>query len=183
MGVTMENNTVSMLEQFIPQLDLVEKGRLLRTLKSAIENEYAHEGGDEKEDDGETHVCPHCGCMKSTRKGTSTGHQRYLCGGCARTFNDKTGKILSTTKLPLSTWLEYAECMIDRLTLRACAEKCGVGLKTSFFMRHRVCECMENYLSSFEVGVGCGAQIDEVFIRESFSGNHHHNEDFACPVA
>lgn len=47
----MSNDGINMLEQFIPQLDLIEKGRLCATLKSAIKNEYAYEGVDETEDE------------------------------------------------------------------------------------------------------------------------------------
>lgn len=172
-----------MLEQFIPQLDLIEKEYLLKMLKKAIESEYLQEDTEEVACEKQDLVCPHCGCMKISKKGTSTGQQRYLCAECGRNFTARIGKILATTKLPLSTWFDYAVCMINKLSLRACAERYNVGLKTSFFMRHLICECMEGYLSSFEVGTGCSVQIDEMFVRESFTGNHRHNEGFTCPVA
>lgn len=35
------------------------------------------------------------------------------------------------SKLPPETWMAYVGCFCDRLTLRECAERVGVSLKTS----------------------------------------------------
>jgi transposase-like protein len=71
--------------------------------------------------------------------------------------------------------------MIDRLTLRESAIRCNVCLKTSFFMRIRICECIKGYLDPFRVGSDCSAEIDEVYLRESFKGNHTKSTGFTMP--
>lgn len=42
------------------------------------------------------------------------------------------------SKLPVGTWMTYVEAFIDRLPLRDCMDKCGVCLRTAWFMRRRI---------------------------------------------
>ena len=176
----MGRRTPDDIESEIGRMSLVDRERLLVVIRDSIEHELSH---DDETDDEEIHACPRCGDTGIVRKGRSRGRQRYLCHGCGRTFDGRTGRILSTSKLPASMWLAYAQCMVDGLTLRDAAGECGVGLKTSLLVRHRVCECMERHLSAFEVDSGCSAEIDEKFVRENFKGNHTRNPGFPCPVA
>lgn len=142
----------------------------------------ADETSDDSED-FEARRCPRCGCAHVVRKGRDlAGRQRWLCRGCSRTFGGATGKVLGTTKLPAVTWAEYARCVVDGLTLRDAAERCGVSLKTSFFMRHRAIEVMEGMLSPFEAGPDCPVQADETLVPDSLSGNHARRLGFPCPV-
>ena len=86
-------------------------------------------------------ACPRCGCPRTVRRGRDAdGAQRRLCRGCGRSFRASTGRVLGTTKLPAATWARYAEAMLAGATLRDAAAACGVSLKTSFSMRHRLCE-------------------------------------------
>ena len=118
-------------------------------------------------------ACPHCGSPYRTKRGfDQRGNQRYLCKGCARTFTARSRRIFSTTKLPRETWMRFIQCHVDVLPLRESAERCGVCLKTAFFMRHRLLEAVRKTLPSFQVEAGCGAELDECFFRESFKGNH-----------
>ncbi len=77
----MDNSITSMIEQFIPQMDLVEKGYLLKTFQEAIGGEF--DGGVDEE--GDSDVCPRCECHKTMRKGKISGPQRRLRKGCGRT--------------------------------------------------------------------------------------------------
>ena len=85
-------------------------------------------------------------------------------------------RIFSTTKLDRSAWMRFAECHVDMLPLRESAEKCGVCLKTAFFMRHRLLEAMAKRMPAFRVEAGGGAELDECFFRESFKGNRSRSE-------
>lgn len=48
---------------------------------------------------------------------------------CKRTFTANIGRVLGMSKLPVETWMTYVEAFIDRLPLRDCTDKCGVGLR------------------------------------------------------
>ena len=77
-------------------------------------------------------------CKEVNKNGKSRGRQRYICKKCRTTFDEFTLSSFSSTNLSLDKWLKYCELMILGLSIRKCAEEVGVGVKTSFFMRHRI---------------------------------------------
>jgi len=79
-----------------------------------------------------------------------------------------------------STWLRYAEGMADGKTLRELADLCEVSLKTSWYMRMRLCEAMEAHLPEFRSGPGVSVEVDGTLERESFKGNNRKG-DFEMP--
>lgn len=161
------------LQQFLPQLTHDEKIELLGALKAAIAEELAGKGP------ANPQVCPRCSCPTFTKKGYShDGTQRWLCGGCGHTFSHKTMGLLSRSKLDAQTWMAYAECMIDKLTLRESAYRCGVSLYTSWFMRMRICEVMSYRLASPRVGT---FQIDDTHFVKNLSGNHTRSAWYEMP--
>lgn len=170
---------VAIAEQVAPQLDIGEKRELIGILRAAIARELAGE----PEAAAGAPRCPRCGCERVTRKGVWEGAQRWKCKGCGRTFTARTLGLLAQSKLPESTWMAYAECFVDRKTLRECADECGVSLKTSWFMRHRLCEVVERMLPAFEAGRECEVEVDEKFVRGSYTGNHRRNPGFPSPAA
>jgi transposase-like protein len=152
-----------MLTQIASQLTLDEKRRLVGELKAAIAEELAAGAGADPE------RCPRCGCPTFVRKGRDRdGAQRWLCRGCAQTFSAKTGSLLALSKLPPAAWMEFAECMADRLPLRETARRCGVSLYTSWFMRMRVCEVMASRTPEPRLGT---FHVDAMLVRENLSGN------------
>ena len=71
--------------------------------------------------------------------------------------------------------------MILGLSIRQCAEEVGVGVKTSFYMRHRILDVINISLKNDTVeGI---VEVDEVFIRESYKGNHSKSITFEMPRA
>ena len=131
--------------------------------------------------DGVPGRCPRCGCAHVVRKGRGRdGSQRWLCRGCGSTFCAGTLSVAGQSRLPLSTWLDFAEGMADGLTLRQLARRCGVCLKTSWFMRMRVCEAMGARLDPFVSGPGVAVEVDGTMLHESLSGNGRRG-GFAMP--
>lgn len=154
----------AILQQMVDGMSIEEKRELVRELKAAIAGEIARGAA------GEPERCPRCGCPKFTRKGRGAdGSQRWLCAGCARTFSAKTMGLLAQSKLPAGTWMTYAECMADGLSLRESAARCSVSLYTSWFMRMRVCEVMRSRLLPARPGT---FQVDELLVSENLSGKH-----------
>jgi transposase-like protein len=165
------------IKQFIPQMSNEEKEELLACLVTFIDQELVDRLTEEKVEGR----CPRCESKRVIKKGFKSGRQYYLCKECDRHFSSSTSKVLALSKLERDVWVEYARCMVDCLTLRECADRCGVCLKTSFFMRVRVCECMACYLDAFRVDSACTAEIDEYYLRESFTGNHTKGARFIMP--
>ncbi len=121
----------------------------------------------------EVECCPRCGSVAIVKKGKSkNGEQRHLCRNCGRTFGMGSEHILGSSKLPKETWMAYAKCFVLKLPLRECARRCHVCLKTAYTMRHRLIECLSAYSPSFKVERGCGRELDETYLPESFKGNH-----------
>ncbi|MBW4864125.1 MAG: IS1595 family transposase [Paeniclostridium sp.] len=123
--------------------------------------------------------CPKCQCKDVNKNGKPRGRQRYICKRCRCTFDEFTMSPFSSTKLELDKWLKYCELMILGLSIRQCAEEVGVGVKTSFYMRHRILDVINLSLKNDKVeGI---VEVDEVFIRESFKGNHSKSTTFVMP--
>lgn len=141
--------------------------------RAALEALLAVMGADAAGDGGGAPCCPRCGCPHVVRRGhDADGAQRWLCRGCGRTFRGTTGSVLASSRLDGAVWAEYAAMMVSGATLRDCAAACGVSLRTSFSMRHRLLEVMERSLPAFEAGPGCPVQVDETLVPDSLSGNH-----------
>ena len=123
--------------------------------------------------------CPKCQCKNVNKNGKSNGRQRYICKHCRTSFDEFTCSPFSNTKLSLDKWLKYCELMILGLSIRQCAQEVGVGVKTSFYMRHRILDVIN--LSLKEDIVEGIVEVDEVFVRCSYKGNHSKNPNFVMP--
>ena len=147
-------------------LPLEQKKSLIECLKGAVLAQMASVR------EGEPAECPRCRHGHVVRKGhDGQGRQRWLCRGCGRTFGTTTCGLLAQSKLGPDVWASYVEHMVAGESLQRCADLCGVCLKTSWFMRMRVCEVMRNVLAPFRGGDGLSVQIDEKYLSESFCGN------------
>lgn len=148
------------------RLPLEQKRELIATLRGAVMAQLA------SVPKGDPAGCPRCHSARVVRKGhAADGSQRWLCRSCGRTFGARTGGLLAPSKLDAETWSAYVEHMVGGESLQRCADLCGVCLKTSWFMRMRVCEVMRNATAPFRGGDGLSVQIDERYVNESFCGN------------
>ena len=167
----MENRVIEDARESLSGLSGDEKREALRVLRKLIDEELfglAAEG----ESGGPPGSCPRCGSWKVAKRGKDArGGQRYLCRSCSRSFSGSTLKVFAATKLDRATWMRYAECQVGLDTLREVQDKCGVSLKTAWFMRHRVLEATSLAMPPFRGSAGDGMRVDETYLRESFSGN------------
>ncbi len=114
--------------------------------------------------------CPHCHKEGIVKHGKVKGRQRFRCKTCGKTFNDFTLSPLSNSKLSLKKWVDYAKCILLNHSIRKSADIVGVGVKTSFYMRHKLLDALRAYLG---IGNVSGIiEMDETFLPESFKGNH-----------
>lgn len=120
--------------------------------------------------------CPKCQHTNVNKNGKSQGRQRYICKRCRTSFDEMSYSPFSSTKLGLDKWLKYCELMIVGLSIRDCAREIEVSIPTSFFMRHRILDVLNVSLRNDIVdGI---VEVDEMFLRESFKGNHSKDRDF-----
>lgn len=155
-----------------------QRRRMIAAIQDVIDAQMALDAGDAPE----VVCCPRCGSVSIRRDGRdASGKQRWRCRDCGRRFGRMRRSVLGTSKLDAAVWKKYAECLVDVLTLREAASKCGVSLKTAWFMRIRLLQCLYELLPAFRVGAGNGCQLDECYFSESFSGNHTRNPGFQMP--
>ena len=153
------------LEQ-LGSLTIEEKRAVEEAARAAVARELGARGASAPES------CPRCGCPSFVRKGRGRdGSQRWLCKGCGQTFSAKTMSLLGYSKLGPEVWLDYVSDMLSGSSLRACAELCGVSLKTSWFMRMRLCEVMGRAAQPFRTGESVSWQVDGAYLDESLKGN------------
>ncbi len=134
-----------------------ERNLSLERLQALIEGHYEtleHESGYAK-----SPACPACASESHTKRGfDEKGRQRYLCHTCGRSFTAHSSSLLSGTKIPLETWMTFAECHIELCSLREISQKCKVSLKTAFRMRGRVLAIIKNEVARLQT---TGQQIPQ----------------------
>lgn len=124
--------------------------------------------------------CPHCGLVDVKKNGkTKSGHQRFQCKGCGKSFTYATRTIFHGAKLPLDTYLRYVHCMMHGMTVRATAYECRISKIASFFLRHNILDALQEMQSKVKLdGI---VEADETFFRISFKGNHSRSQFFSMP--
>ena len=124
--------------------------------------------------------CPHCGLVDVKKNGkTKTGHQRFQCKGCGKSFTYATRTIFHGAKLPLDTYLRYVHCMMHGMTVRATAYECRISKNAAFFIRHKILDALQEMQTKVKLdGI---VEADETFFRISFKGNHSRSQFFSMP--
>lgn len=111
-------------------------------------------------------VCPHCQSQSIGRWGRQSGLQRYRCRSCGKCFNSLTGTPLARLRHK-EVWLDYAQALIDGLTVRKAAKKCRVHKDTSFRWRHRFLQRLSGLKAASLTGI---VEADETYFPLSFKG-------------
>lgn len=113
-------------------------------------------------------VCPHYKEEDILRNGKYNNKQRYICKNCRKTFTDFTNSATYNSKKTLDKWIKYAKCMLNGYSIRKCAEIVEINIATSFFWRHKLLNCISEFLGVGSVdGV---VEADEVFFAYSYKG-------------
>ena len=110
--------------------------------------------------------CPHCGGTHFVKNGFARGLQRFLCRGCARTFNALTGTPLSKLHLR-GKWLAYAQAIDQGLSIPQVAQQLDIAWSTAFRWRHRFLQLPSQRQACALHGI---AEADESYFLESCKG-------------
>src|SRR5580658_1420699 len=93
-------------------------------------------------------TCPHCGATAEhvgRLKGKSTRPGLCKCYACRKPFTVKVGTVMESSHVPLRVWLQaiYLLCSSKKgISTRQLQRTFGCGLKTAWFLSHRVREAM-----------------------------------------
>jgi len=115
------------------------------------------------------HRCPHCQSERMGRWGRQSGLQRFRCRDCGKCFNALTGTPLARLRHK-ECWLDYSQALIEGLTIRASAARCGVAKTTSFRWRHRFLTDLAELKATSLTGI---VEADETYFPLSFKGSRH----------
>jgi transposase-like protein len=117
-------------------------------------------------------VCPHCGVIGNSGllKGKSTRIGVYKCYACRKPFTVKVGTVFESSHIPMRVWLQaiYLFCSSKKgISTRQLQRTFQCGLKTAWFLGHRVREAMTELGISSPGPLGGANQVvesDETFI-------------------
>lgn len=170
--------TVNEIYDMMQSLSETDKKRLMDLLSNTISTDLNLQQYMTENRFSKGEFCPHCKSTHIVRNGTTKGSQRYICRDCGKSFRITTNTILASTKKDLSVWNRYIDCMMDGLSIRKAAERCGIDSSTSFEWRHKILDALQNMANSVMLdGIIEG---DETFFAVSYKGNHK-NSDFTMP--
>lgn len=120
-------------------------------------------------------VCPHCkatGDRVGRLAGKTSRAGMRKCYGCRKTFTVKVGTIFESSHMPLHMWLQaiYLVCSSKKgISTRQLQRTLGVGIKTAWFLGHRIRFAMEQGGDVLPPMGGAGkvVEADETFLTNS----------------
>lgn len=125
-------------------------------------------------------ACVHCGSDHFVKNGKDgNGNTRYLCRKCGKTFTALTNTALSRTRKSIDVWKLYVENLLEGRTLTECAKRCGISLPTAHVWRHKILNALSE--ESFDHEYSGLLEMDEMFVRISYKGNHTKSKNFVMP--
>lgn len=113
---------------------LIKEDIELNILKSYVKNVFKKDFYEKRS----IKCCPICGGTHYIKNGFYNGIQRYKCKECNKTFSKTTNSLWSYSKKNPELWMEFLELMVEKKSLRFCAEKLNISLVTAFYWRHKV---------------------------------------------
>lgn len=125
-------------------------------------------------------VCRKCGNKHIVKFGKDkNGKQRYRCKACGATFTATSYSVLSNTHCSLDVWERYITLLLKGRTLKECAARCHISVRTAFIWRHKILNAL---CKDQSVRVMAGiVEIDEVYVSISYKGNHKKSKRFTMP--
>jgi len=114
-------------------------------------------------------ACPHCMAAHVQRWGKESHLQRYRCCACHKTFNALTGSPLAGLKRR-DAWAQYAQALIEGVSVRAAARRAGIHRTTAFRWRHQLLQCPAQERDTELHNL---VEADETYFLQSFKGQRH----------
>lgn len=117
-------------------------------------------------------VCHHCGGTEriGKLKGKTTRPGLYKCYACKKPFTVRMGTVFESSHVPLHIWLQVIYLMNSSkkgFATRQIQRSLQCGMKTAWFLGHRVRECMKElrpFIPEPMGGEGETVEADETWI-------------------
>lgn len=153
---------------------LADLFRLSRGQREAVDQALGHGPSQPplawlEEAHGGDACCPRCAAPKPYRWGRQARMQRYRCRQCGHTFTLLSGTPLARLRHK-DRWLTYSEALLEGLTIRQAARRCGIHKNTSFRWRHRFLWLPAQTKAQGLRGI---AEADETYFPYSCKGQRH----------
>lgn len=115
-------------------------------------------------------TCPVCGSRQVIRWCRYRRCQRYMCKGCGRTFNDKTGTLFHYSRLSLRAWFFLTTLfMLIHTSINSIAWLLGVSYMTGFRASKRIL----SKCSQPEAKLRGVVEMDEVYQTAGLKGRNN----------
>lgn len=113
-------------------------------------------------------ACPYCQAPRAQLRpwGSSHGLARMRCRACGRTSNALSATPLAHLR-KREQWLRFCQTLIEGVSVRQAAQRCGVDKNTAFRWRHRFLQAAAQHRPACESGI---VEADETFFLESCKG-------------
>jgi transposase-like protein len=121
-------------------------------------------------------VCPFCQATSEkigALKGSTTRIGLRKCYSCRRPFTVRIGTIFESSHCPLRIWLQAMHLMCSSkkgISTRQLQRTLGVGMKTAWFLGHRIRAAMDDGFGGFDGPVGGSGktvEADEMYLGKS----------------
>jgi len=119
-------------------------------------------------------ICPHCGNCDQQKIGRLNGKTTRIglrkCYECRKPFTVKMGTIFEDSHAPLRYWLQaiYLMCSSKKgISTRQLQRTLGCGMKTAWFMGHRIRHAMAPANAGPMGGAGVTVEADETYLAKS----------------
>ncbi len=128
----------------------------------------------------EVAFCRKCGASHIVKNGKDRrGHTRYLCRKCGATFSELTGTAVAGSHKDATTWKKYISLLLDGYSIARSAKECSISPTTAFVWRHKILSALTK--KSFSPCFRGVIEMDEMYVRLSYKGNHKHSKGFTMP--
>ena len=130
-------------------------------------------------------VCPHCGATKEHAgrlKGKTNRPGLYKCYACRKPFTVKIGTVFESSHIPMRIWLQAIYLFSSSkkgISTRQLQRTFRCGLKTAWFLGHRVREAMTEL--GIDIPGPLGGANKVVEIDETFVGGRAANRKNFVP--
>ena len=122
------------------------------------------------EKESEPVSCPRCNSSAVVRNGKRNKKQAYLCRDCKKTFVETSSSAIAYSHSSETVWKQVIRDTVEGVSIDKTAENLDLVHSTVFNMRHKILNCVEQFLISNPTELTGGCETDETYVLESVKG-------------
>ena len=114
-------------------------------------------------------ACPHCGSISLMKHGKKSGHQRYKCKDCNKTFTETHGTMLEHSRLNYEQWKSLLLGIVQNLSIRKIADMAEISPTAVWINKQKICLALKSLYGEQDNFVDI-VECDECYAPVSFKG-------------